>query len=151
MKRLVEGYRSQFIDIAKKLKDNFSPEANEMVNSKLTEYLCLIETLKSNGYQFGSTKDSYTASPTEHQYDPYKPEMSLGEAVSIMDLRRRNGANVDIIFPVNYNLDDPNQTQIDAVNVIDLVDKHLKDNPYIDFLWKKAGYGSKTIEESKGR
>lgn len=149
MKKLVDSSRNHFFTTAKKYLHDYSPEANEIVNRKMSEYLCLIETLKSSGYNFGSTANSYSESTVSHQFDPYKPDVMMQEVMSMMFLRRKNGASIDIPYPVNYNLEDIDQAKIDAVTAASLVDKHLKNNPNMAFLWKKAGYGS--IENETGR
>ena len=140
MKKLVEGYRDQFVDIARKYKSDYSPEASEIINNKLTEYLCLIETLKTDGYNFGSTVNSYSDSPTKGGYDPQRPEMVLDEVMGIMHIRRKNGADVSIPFPVNYDLENNEQLKGDAVTIIYNVDQHLRNNQYMNLNWKKAGY-----------
>lgn len=141
MKMLVEGYKNQFINISNQYKDVFTPEASEIVNNKLTEYLCLIETLKSAGYNFGSTANSYNDSTTMHQFDPHRPDVGISEIMSIMFSRRKNGADINIIFPVDYDLTSvENQPKADAVTIINNVDKHLQNNPYVSMFWSKAGY-----------
>jgi len=138
MKKLVEHYRDQFLYVVSQYKNDYSLEASELVNCKVTEYLCLIETLKSCGYSFGSEVNSYINSSN---FDPYKPDTQLLDIMSIMHVRRKNDANVEIIFPIDYDLTDIDfQQKGDAVTIINNINEHLKNNPNMDVLWSKAGY-----------
>jgi len=149
MKKLVEHYRDQFLHIASQYKGNYSPEASKLVNYKLTEYLCLIETLKSDGYNFGSELNSYVNS--SNYYDPYKPDVQLEDIMSIMHVRRKNDADVEIIFPVDYDFTDYEfQNKGDAVTIIDSVNEHLKNNNYMAAIWKRAGYIDNKSEVKRG-
>ncbi len=138
LKQLVENYRDQFINIASQYKNDYTQEASDIVNAKLTEYLCLIETLKSQGYNFGSEFNSYNRND---YYDSNKPQLLLEDIMSVMHVRRKNEADVSIIFPLDYNLDDMDFEQKgDAVTIINNVNEHLKNNPYMNVLWNRAGY-----------
>ena len=146
IKTLVEHYRDQFLSVASQYKSNYSPEASSIINAKLTEYLCLIETLKTAGYTFGSDNSGYNKNSF---YDPYKPDMQLDEIMTIMHVRRKNEADVSITFPVNYDLtDQENQNKGDAVTIVYTVIEHLNNNQYMGILWEKAGY-SKEAQGSK--
>ena len=148
MKKLVEHYKDQFLNVAVQYKGNYSPEASEIINNKLTQYLCLIETLKSDGYTFGSELNSYVNNST---YDPYKPDVELEEIMSIMHIRRKNDADVEIIFPVDYDFTDYEfQNKGDAVTIINTVNEHLKNNEYMAAMWKKAGYIDEEQENKRG-
>ena len=148
MKKLVEHYKEQFLHVAAQYKGNYTPEASEIVNSKLTEYICLIETAKSDGYTFGSERNSYVNNST---YDPYKPDVQLEEIMSIMHVRRKNDADVDIIFPIDYDMTDQEfQNKGDAVTIINTVNEHLKNNQYMAAMWKKAGYIDDIQEVKRG-
>ena len=147
IKPLIEHYRDQFLNLAAQYKRDYSPEASTIINEKLTEYLCLIETLKTAGYTFGSNNNGYNKSS---YYDPYKPDMQLDEIMTIMHVRRKNEADVSITFPVNYDLtDQENQNKGDAVTIVYTVIEHLNNNQYMGILWEKAGY-SKEAQGSKG-
>ena len=138
MKTLVEYYKDQFLYIASQYKQNYTKEASELINSKLTEYLCLIETLKSCGYNFGSEINSYS---NLTNYDPYRPDTQLLDIMSIMHVRRKNDANVQIIFPINYDLTNIDfQIKGDAVTIIYNINEHLKNNPNMSVIWSKSGY-----------
>lgn len=148
MKELLERSRNQFIDLATKFKNDFSPEASKLINTKLTEYLCLIETLKSNEYNFGSETNSYNKH--FNYFDGYKPDLKMTEIiVDIMHQRRINGADIDIIFPINYDLSDEYQPKCNAVTVAYNVDQHLQNNPNMELLWKKAGYQAPNTSNKK--
>ena len=138
IKPLVEHYRDQFLNLAAQYKRDYSPEASTIINEKLTEYLCLIETLKTEGYTFGSEENSFTKNS---YYDPYKPDVQLNEIMTIMHVRRKNDADVNIIFPINYDLNDQeNQNKGDAVTIINAVVEHLNNNQYMNIIWERAGY-----------
>jgi len=133
VKKLVDKYKEQFFDIASQYNKDYSTDASKLINQKLTEYLCLIETLKSQGYDFGSNTNKY--------YDSNKIEPQLEEIMSIMHVRRKNDANVEIIFPIDYDLTDSEYQQTgDAVIITNNVHEHLKNNPYMELIWKKSGY-----------
>ena len=144
MKKLVEHYRDQVLSVVSQYEEDYSAEASNLVNSKVTEYLCLIETLKSCGYNFGSEVNSYINSTN---FDPYKPDVQLLEIMSSMHVRRKNDANIEMIFPVDYDLTDTDfQLKGDAVTIINNINEHLKNNPDMDILWNKAGYVAPEIE-----
>ena len=150
MKELLERSRNQFIDLATKFKNDFSPEASKLINTKLTEYLCLIETLKSyTDYNFGSETNSYNKH--FNYFDGYKPDLKMTEIiVDIMHQRRINGADIDIIFPINYDLSNiENQPKCNAVTVAYNVDQHLQNNPNMGYLWEKAGYQAPKVSNKK--
>ena len=145
MKQLVEYYKEQFLEVANQYRKDYSLEASSIVNSKLTEYLCLVETLKSCGYNFGSNFDSYTNTSS---YDSYKPDTQLLDIMSIMHVRRKNGADVEIIFPINYDLNNIEyQIKGDSITIINIVNEHLKNNLNVNILWSKSGY--KFSDETK--
>lgn len=137
LKILVETYRNKTLDAISKYRHDFSHEASTIINSNITNYLCLIETLKLNGYNFGSTKDSYY----DMRFDSQKPEMFIDELMTYMYTRRKNGANIEIPYPLNYNLDDLENTQKgDAVAILYCLSCHLENNLYMDLVWQKYGY-----------
>ena len=144
MQKLVEGYRDEFFKTANKYVDNFSKEASKEVNDSLTKYLCIIETLKSAGYNFGSMENSYV-SGAAYGYDPYKPSVGLDEVMTTMHQRRKEGADIEIPIPVEYNIDTMDQqVKIDGVTATYLVDKHLRNTPYMNDYWQEVGYVSMT-------
>ncbi len=132
MKELVEYYGQKVAAIGASCEADLTPEASEKVNKAVSDYANLLATLSSCGYNFGSVYNSYTA----RGYDPYKPEMYLNEATSIMFKRRRNGCNIDIQIPKDYNMQNPNPSA-DAVTVIHYLDEELKRNPDVNYLWSK--------------
>ena len=139
MKKLVEGYRDQFFEAARKNRDDYSKEASQVVNDSLTRYLCVVENLKRAGYDFGSTRDAYIG--TSSGYDAYKASLELGDVIDEMHRRRKEGADIEIPLPVDYDMNNiDQQATMDAVVVTNIVDKHLKNNSYIDSLWQEAGY-----------
>jgi len=138
LKKLVEHYRDQVLSVASQYKEDYSIEASNIVNEKVTQYLCLLETLKTQGYNFGSVSNSYTNN--SNYYDPNKPEVQLEEIMSIMHVRRKNDAEVQIVFPIDYDLNNEMQQKADAVSIINSVNEHLKNNPYMSQIWKKIGY-----------
>lgn len=132
MKDLVECYGQRVMDVSGFYQEDFTPEASDKVNKVVSDYANLLATLSSCGYNFGSVYDSYTA----RGYDPYKPNMYLSESSSIMFKRLRNGCNIDIQIPKDYNNQSPNPSA-DAVAVFHCLDEELKRNPNIDYLWAK--------------
>ena len=141
-KELVESMRDRVIQLSSQNKDNLSPEASAEINKAVYEYLATIETLKEIGYTFGSNSN-YEAPG----FDPNRPDLKMNEISSIMHDRRKNGADISIPIPLKYDLDNP-QPMIDSVTAAYNVYGDVTNRPYMDVVWKKAGYVDRTLEES---
>ena len=152
MKKLLEGSRDKFFKAVRQKANDFSPEASEIVNGALTQYLCLIMTAKDSGqYTFGSTTNSY-ANTMNGGFDPYRPDLKLDEVMEVMHDRQKYGATVDIIFPIDYNFENlGGQATADAKKIIHCVDEALKNNPSVATLWKNAGYTGQIPNNHYGR
>ena len=131
MKELVEHYGRAFAHKSDIYVQDFSPEASAEVNKALSDYLNIVATLANCNYNFGSTTDSYTSNKG---YDPYKPEMYMTLASSVMFRRARNGCDINIPIPRNYGVGGPTA---DAVTVLHYLDEQLKHNEIIEFYWDK--------------
>lgn len=131
MKELVEHYGTHFAYKAEIYNEDFTPEASMEVNQALSDYLNLVATLANCNYNFGSTTDSY-ANNTE--YDPYRPEMYIDLASTVMFRRARNGCDINIPIPKNYSVGGPTA---DAVTILRYLNEQLKHNDDIELYWEK--------------
>ena len=69
--------------------------------------------------------------------------------MDIMFQRRKNDANVQVLFPVNYNSENPT---VDAVNALYCEIQHLDNNTSMNLLWQKyCPEAAELIEEMPRR
>ena len=130
VKVLMDSYGEKVKTTAGMYQKDYSDEASLYVNSIVYAYLCLIETLKRNDVNIKQT------------------DVILYEIMDMMQKRRRNGADVQIGLPIDYNPENP---KVDGVSATFCVAEHIRGNKNMNLLWMKMCPASEEVFSTQRR
>ncbi len=129
VKNIVERLVTKFyVAIGGHVRD-YSDEASKEINGILSNYLCVIDLLKAEGFYDASLESS----------------SKMNEIMDIMHRRRKNGADVSVTFPVKYT---PLSPKVDGVSALFCEMEHVKGNPDTPLVWAK--YCPQTMDLYRG-
>ncbi|MDO4962559.1 MAG: hypothetical protein Q4E75_00430 [bacterium] len=137
VKYLLDNEKQKLVNICYNVGNKYDLESSTLFNKAIFEYLAVINALIDMNVPHLSNKGAY---------DPYYVNLNLSELIQVVHIRRKNGADINIQIPKDYDFSNP-QEIADLVNIINCTMISIDNKNISKQMWSKLGYNDKKNEE----
>lgn len=130
VKYLLDNEKRKLENVCYSVGNKYDLESSALFNKAIFEYLAVINALVDMNAQHLSNKGTY---------DPYYVNLNLSELIQIVHIRRKNGADINVQIPKDYDFSNP-QKIADLINIINCTIISIDNKSISKQMWLNLGY-----------